>query len=78
MKPVTTMICAAGLWSSVLAGPALAQTGRGAAQDRGALRLLLGLFRYRRDGERRSHQNGDRGFGGVMFGKRSNSSPPTS
>jgi branched-chain amino acid transport system substrate-binding protein len=25
MKPVTTMVCAAGLWSGVLAGPALAQ-----------------------------------------------------
>jgi len=69
MKPVTTMICAAGLWSSVLAGPALAQQAAaplkiGVLSDFSSVYSdICGM------GNVEATRMAIEDFGGVMFGK---------
>ena len=69
MKPVTTMICAAGLWSSVLAGPALAQQAAaplkiGVLSDFSSVYSDIGGT-----GNVEATKMAIEDFGGVMFGK---------
>ena len=69
MKPVTTMICAAGLWSSVLAGPALAQQAAaplkiGVLSDFSSVYSDIGGM-----GNVEATRMAIEDFGGVMFGK---------
>jgi branched-chain amino acid transport system substrate-binding protein len=69
MKPVTTMICAAGLWSGVLAGPALAQQAAaplkiGVLSDFSSVYSDIGGM-----GNVEATRMAIEDFGGVMFGK---------
>ena len=69
MKPVTTMICAAGLWSSVLAGPALAQQAAaplkiGVLSDFSSVYSDIGGM-----GNVEATRMAIEDFGGMMFGK---------